>query len=129
MIHSVAGARYVFLYTDDFVSQQLGPSAVIEKLSPSQFLVAQQLGNVYVLLLFLAVGILYATNEPKVVRNYLFSVMLCDFGHVFVCYKALGYDRFFDIWNWNSMIWGNVGISVKLTLLLCSRFTLMEELI
>ena len=129
MIHSVAGARYVFLYTDDFVSQQLGPRAVVEKLSPSQFLVAQQLGNVYVLLLFLAVGILYATNEPKVVRNYLFSVMLCDFGHVFVCYKALGYDRFFDIWNWNSMIWGNVGISVKLTLLLCSRFTLMEELI
>lgn len=62
--------------------------------------------------MFLAVGIIHATTEPAVVRNYLFSVMLCDFGHVFVCYRAMGCEKFFDVWNWNPLTWGNVGISV-----------------
>ncbi|KAJ2983630.1 hypothetical protein NQ176_g543 [Zarea fungicola] len=109
---SLAGAAYAFLYTEHFVSQQLGPTAVVETLSPTQTLVTHQLGNTYVLLMFLAVGIIHATTEQAVVRNYLFSVMLCDFGHVFVCYRAMGYDKFVDVWNWNPLTWGNVGISV-----------------
>lgn len=76
-------------------------------------LVALQLGNTYGLVFLLASAVLYTTSEIKVVRNYLVACWLADLSHVYVCYHVLGWERFFDVAGWNSMTWGNVGVTVR----------------
>lgn len=77
-------------------------------------LVALQLGNTYGLVFLIASAVLYTTSEIKVVRNYLIACWLADISHVYVCYHVMGWDRFVDIAGWNSMTWGNVGVTVSL---------------
>lgn len=79
-------------------------------------LVALQLGNAYGLLFLVGVAVLYTTVELKVVRNYLVALWIADIGHVAACYYVLGYDKFIDVGNWNSMTWGNVGATAFLCL-------------
>ena len=76
-------------------------------------LVALQLGNCYGLLFLAAVAVLYTTTELKVVRNYLIALWVADIGHIAVCYVGLGLERFVDVASWNSMTWGNVGVTVS----------------
>lgn len=97
----------------DFVQRQ-APYIPTPPLTPSVTIVAAQLGNVYLLLAMLAVVCCYATNDPKVARNYLLVVAIADLGHVYSTYAGLGWDRFVDIGSWNDMIWGNVGSSIFL---------------
>jgi hypothetical protein len=70
---------------------------------------AYQLANVYGLLAMVGVGVLHATTEPKVLRNYLVSLAIADIGHIYVTYLAMGWDLFFDVGAWNVLTWGNVG--------------------
>lgn len=76
-------------------------------------LVALQLGNTYGLVFLIATAVLYTTSEIKVVRNYLIACWLADISHVYVCYHVLGWARFVDVASWNSMTWGNVGVTVS----------------
>jgi hypothetical protein len=59
------------------------------------------------------VGVLYATTEPKVVRNYLFALWLADIGHMGMTYYVLEHARFVDYTNWNAMAWGNIATTVS----------------
>lgn len=47
-------------------------------------------------------------------RKYLLIVACADLGHIYSVYSGLGDDRFFDIANWNNMVWGHVGVSAFL---------------
>lgn len=76
-------------------------------------LVALQLGNTYGLVFLVASAVLWSSSEIKVVRNYLVACWLADMSHVYVCYHVLGWDRFVDVAGWNSMTWGNVGVTVS----------------
>lgn len=82
-------------------------------------LVALQLGNAYGLLFLVGVAVLYTTVELKVVRNYLVALWIADIGHVAVCYYVMGPERFTDLASWNSMTWGNVGVTVSRLSLYC----------
>ena len=62
----------------------------------------------------IAVGILYATTEPKVVRNFLIVCAIADVGHVYACYHVMGQKSFLDVASWNEVVWGNVGITSAL---------------
>lgn len=75
-------------------------------------LVALQLGNTYGLVFLVASAVLYTTSEIKVVRNYLLACWLADISHVYVCYHVMGWNQFVNVAGWNSMTWGNVGVTV-----------------
>ena len=68
----------------------------------------------YGLLALVGVGVLYTTTEPKVVRNYLIACTIADIGHLGVTYHVMGHSKFLDIAGWNSMAWGNIGLTAML---------------
>jgi len=57
--------------------------------------------------------VLYTTTEVKVVRNYVFALWLADISHVGITAWVMGYDQFIDVAHWNSMAWGNIGVTVS----------------
>ena len=62
----------------------------------------------------IGVGVLYSTSEPRVVRNYLIACAIADIGHVSVTYAVMGYEDFVKVSEWNSIAWGNIGITAVL---------------
>lgn len=111
---SIAGWAGATLDPSWFVREQTStPSITVDDNSR---LVALQLGNCYGLLFLAAVAVLYTTTELKVVRNYLIALWIADIGHIAVCYVGLGFERFVDVASWNSMTWGNVGVTVSVAI-------------
>ena len=47
-------------------------------------------------------------------RGYLAAVALADLGHIFAVYRVVGSDTFWDISQWNAMMYGSVGVSTFL---------------
>ena len=86
----VAGYLSPMLDTTGFVNSQLPPTlgTTISPTSTDRIL-ALQLGNVYGLLAMIGVGVLYATTEAKVVRNFLFACAIADVGHLYVTYAVM----------------------------------------
>lgn len=97
-----------------FITEQIA-SSPLKPVTPNAQLVAYQLGNVYLLLGLVGVGVLHATTESKVVRNYIIALWLGDIGHILLTYIVLQPEKFLDIANWNAMTWGNVGVTVSIT--------------
>ncbi|TDZ34129.1 hypothetical protein C8034_v009200 [Colletotrichum sidae] len=104
---------------DWFISEQVASasSATAPPLaSDNSRLVALQLGNIYLLMAMVGLAVLNSTSELKVVKSYLVALWIADLGHIYVCYHVLGPDRFLDVASWNSMTWGNVGVTAFLCL-------------
>lgn len=95
-----------------FVTEQTSQGS-LSAVDDNSRLVALQLGNTYGLVFLIASAVLWSTSEIKVVRNYLIACWLADMSHVYVCYHVLGWDKFVDVAGWNSMTWGNVGVTVS----------------
>lgn len=84
---------------------------------------------------FVAVAVLYTTTEAKVVKNYVVALWIVDITHIGVTAYGLGIERTLDVANWNSMTWGNVGITVsdvpsgvmKVADLICIGIPLFDE--
>jgi hypothetical protein len=93
-------------------------------------LVAQQLGNCYLLACLVAVAVLYTTTEVKVVKAYLVALWIADITHVALTLRGLGYERSTAIGSWNPTTWGNVGATViaLVTPLLCVSLTMVRGL-
>lgn len=72
-----------------------------------------RLGNIYLLLALIGIAVLYSTTEAKVVKNYVIALWIIDITHIAVTAYGLGYERSIDVANWNSMTWGNVGVTVS----------------
>ncbi|PSR85750.1 hypothetical protein BD289DRAFT_368078 [Coniella lustricola] len=98
-----------------FVAEQTSASTAAS-IDANARLVALQLGNTYGLVFLIASAVLYTTSEISVVRNYLVACWIADISHVYVCYHVLGWDSFVDVAAWNSMTWGNVGVTAMLCL-------------
>ncbi|PQE13460.1 NADp-dependent alcohol dehydrogenase protein [Rutstroemia sp. NJR-2017a WRK4] len=111
-ISLVAGFIAPFISPEWFIAEQVA-SSPLEAVSDNARLVAYQLGNIYLLLAMVGIGVLYSTSEAKVVRNYLIALWIADIGHVAVTYNVLGWQRSIDITTWNSMTWGNIGATVR----------------
>lgn len=95
-----------------FVAEQI-PQAAPVLSSENSILVAWQLGNMYLLMAFVGLGVLLTTSEIKVVRSYLVALWLGDIGHVaFTCY-GLGLTRLLDPAGWNAMAGGNIVMTVS----------------
>lgn len=97
-----------------YADQVPSPGALASVQFPQQAQVlVYQLGNVYLLLAFLAVVCCWMTDRT-VIRGYLAAVALADLGHIFAVYRVVGADIFWDVSQWNGMMFGSVGVSAFL---------------
>lgn len=112
---SIGGYLYPIFHVSSFAASQV-PSIVPAPLTSTSHILALQLGNCYGLIALIAIGVLYSTNEAKVVRNYLVACAIADVGHLWVTYLVLGYADFVDVKGWNSLAWGNIGFTFFLFL-------------
>ncbi|KAI9904075.1 hypothetical protein N3K66_000604 [Trichothecium roseum] len=120
-ISLVAGFAGAMLDTPWFVSEQI-PQAEPFDVHKTSIVLAWQLGNLYLLMAFMGVAILYGTSELKVVRNYLFVLWLGDIGHVgFSCY-GMGMERLMRPREWNAIASGNITFTVFLFLMRSTYF-------
>ncbi|KAB5560009.1 hypothetical protein GE09DRAFT_1172808 [Coniochaeta sp. 2T2.1] len=114
-ISLVAGSVAAVFSPEWFISQQIDQAGNHHAPSTdSNLLVAQQLGNCYLLAFLVALGVLYTTTELAVVRSYLKALWIADITHVALTFYALGYDRSVAVADWNATTWGNIGITVFL---------------
>ncbi|KAL8939328.1 MAG: hypothetical protein Q9216_003421 [Gyalolechia sp. 2 TL-2023] len=104
------GGYIASLDTSYFAASQV-PSILPTPLTSTTQVLALQLGNCYGLIALIAIGILYSTSEPKVVRNYLVACAIADVGHLWVTYHVLGYANYVNVKGWNSLAWGNIGFT------------------
>lgn len=79
---------------------------------PQARLLVRLLANVYLLLALLAVICIW-TPHRSVAIYYLLAVALADLGHIYATYIVWG-SAFWDLNQWNDMMWGNVGVSAFL---------------
>ncbi|KAM7189776.1 hypothetical protein V8F20_010018 [Naviculisporaceae sp. PSN 640] len=119
----LAGAIPAIVRPEWFISQQSfqlpGSSAApADELNVTlrPRLVAQQLGNTYLVAATVAFAVLYTTSELKVVRNYLKALWICDIGHLVISFLGLGSERVLAVGDWNPMAWGNIGATLFLFL-------------
>ncbi|KAI4149273.1 MAG: hypothetical protein LQ341_001364 [Variospora aurantia] len=106
----IGGYLAPILDTSFFAASQV-PTITPTPLTSTTQILALQLGNCYGLIGLIAIGVLYSTSEPKVVRNYLIACAIADVGHLWVTYIVLGYANFVDVKSWNSIAWGNIGFT------------------
>ena len=99
-----------------FITGQIPAAAPSTPLTPTNHILALQVGNCYGLLCMIALCVFYTTEEPKVARNFLIACAIADIGHVYACYVGMGYETFMDIGHWSAVAWGNVGITTALFL-------------
>ena len=109
-LRSIGGYLASTFDTSSFSASQV-PSITPTPLTSTTQVLALQLGNCYGLIALIAIGVLYSTTEPKVVRNYLIACAIADIGHLWVTYLVLGYANFVDVQGWNRLAWGNIGFT------------------
>ncbi|PSS12446.1 hypothetical protein M430DRAFT_36572 [Amorphotheca resinae ATCC 22711] len=109
----VAGFFAPFISPEWFVAEQIASSPLVD-ITQNTKMVAYQLGNIYILLAMIGVAVLYTTTEARVVRNYLIALAIADVSHVGVTWYAMGHERAVDVASWNSMTWGNIGVTTLL---------------
>ncbi|KAK3363558.1 hypothetical protein B0T25DRAFT_47514 [Lasiosphaeria hispida] len=114
-ISLLAGFFPAVLFPDWFIGEQIATRGPVVSTDHAR-LVAQQLGNCYLLVFLIGVAVLYSTTEIKVVRNYLVALWLVDISHVGLTLHGIGYDRSVAVGEWNAMTWGNVGATAFLFL-------------
>ncbi|KAI6777860.1 uncharacterized protein J7T54_002758 [Emericellopsis cladophorae] len=106
-ISLVAGFLGVVIDPAWFIAEQI-PNAGVVPVNDNNMLVAWQLGNLYLLMAFMGIGILCTTSEAKVVRGYLTALWLGDIGHVAFTAYALGLETLKRPQEWNAMTRGNI---------------------
>ncbi|KAI1819320.1 hypothetical protein F4861DRAFT_527433 [Xylaria intraflava] len=91
----------------------LPPTTDPSSFPPQAQIVTLQLANVYLLLA--AVGVICSwTDHARTARWYLAVVSLADYGHIWACYVGVGLELFLKPSEWDSMLWGSVGVSIFL---------------
>ncbi|KAF1735669.1 hypothetical protein CRV24_004595 [Beauveria bassiana] len=93
-----------------FIAEQL-PDKQVLPASEHSIVMAQQLGNMYLLMCFVGLAVLATSSEIKVVRSYLVALWLGDIGHLAFTCLALGKERVMQPHMWNAMTWGNIGFT------------------
>jgi hypothetical protein len=82
-------------------------------------LLSAQLGNTYLLLCLLGVFILNTTTEIKVVRAYIWALLIADVGHVGLTAAAMGWSATLAVGEWSAAAFGNIGITATLFAVRC----------
>ena len=110
--NSVAGFAGAVTDTPWFVEQQV-PQKVPIPITENSIVLAWQLGNIYLLLAFIAVALFTSTTEIKVIRRYLVALALGDIGHIGWTAYGLGVERLNKPAEINLMTWANIAPTVR----------------
>ncbi|KAI0133606.1 hypothetical protein BJ170DRAFT_169197 [Xylariales sp. AK1849] len=98
-----------------FASQAPNAPLSAKEFGPQALAMTLQQANVLLLLGAIAT-ICSFTTRVSTTRWYLIAVAFADLGHIWATYKAVGPEYFWNLGEWNDMIWGNVGASVFLNI-------------
>jgi hypothetical protein len=96
-----------------FVEQQI-PQKIAAPVTENSIVLAWQLGNMYLVLSFVAVALFTSTSEVKVIRRYIAALALGDVGHILSTSYALGIDRLMKPAELNSMAYANIVMTVSI---------------
>lgn len=123
-LSTLVGAYYAWFQPHTYLSLTHAASAPSPTVNPSVFsfftstssalvpigthVVLRQLANLYFAFTLNEALVLRATDDLRVWRTLLFGLLVADFGHLYSC-ALLGWDYFYDVANWNSIAWGNIG--------------------
>ncbi|KZF20479.1 hypothetical protein L228DRAFT_250179 [Xylona heveae TC161] len=97
-----------------FIADQIIDISHPEDVTSHEIILALQLGNLYLLLAFIGISVLYTTTSSRLVRNYFLALAAGDIGHVAMTYHVLGHQQFLDVKGWTPVIWGNIGFTAFL---------------
>ncbi|KIW77711.1 hypothetical protein Z517_07544 [Fonsecaea pedrosoi CBS 271.37] len=112
---SLTWAYFITFFQPQQYYADQAPNTTITDLlfTPNALSLTLQLGNVFLLLAAMAV-ICCFTTHAEIARRYLIAVALADLGHIYSIYCALGDKVFWDLNQWNVMIYSNIGVSAFL---------------
>lgn len=83
-----------------------------------------QLGNLYLLMCLMCLGVIVHQKEAWAIRNYLIVLAIGDIGHLYGSIYGLGsLENLLDFASYNQMTWGNV--AATLFLLVARSLTLL----
>ncbi|KAI9163348.1 hypothetical protein HJFPF1_04956 [Paramyrothecium foliicola] len=111
-ISLVAGFVAAALQPAWFAANQIPHAGAPAAMTENSIVLARQLGNTFLLMAFLGVGVLMTTSENKVVRAYLIALWLGDIGHVGISWFGLGESLMMNPASWNATAWGNITFTI-----------------
>ena len=114
---SAAGALGPLIAPEYFVSSQVPVKP--HPLQSTEHVIALQLGNAYFLLCLLGLGILNTTKDPKVVRAYIWALLIADVTHVGISSWGVGLEHATRVQRWGVVDGGNIGFTAWLFLMRC----------
>ncbi|KAH7057328.1 hypothetical protein B0J12DRAFT_411071 [Macrophomina phaseolina] len=116
-ISLIAGFLGPLISPQFFAASQLATSKDVAEahvLTPTENVLALQLGNTYLLLGLLGLFILNTTLDLPTVNAYLAALWIGDIGHVLVTGWGLGLKGTLNFLAWNAVTWGNIGVTLAL---------------
>lgn len=108
-VATAVGAYYAHFRQNDYLQMTYPtPHAVIMGPSIRESIVLSQLANMYAVFAFNEALVLRSTSSIRVWKAFLLGLLIADFGHIYSV-NSVGYEVYWEFWNWNSMYWGNLG--------------------
>lgn len=108
-LSTLAGAAFAQFRQADYLELTHAASAPGQLLPTSTSIVLTQLANLYLLLCINEALVLRATADVRVWKTFLFGLLVADFGHL-ASVRLVGSWVYWQVWRWNAMDWGNVGV-------------------
>jgi hypothetical protein len=69
-----------------------------------------QLSNLFLLIAFISIYVMNATDDIKVARAFLTALWWGDIGHLAATAWCMSWKSFSDVSKWNLVQWGNIAI-------------------
>ena len=110
-ISAIGGAIYAGLFSKPYLQDlrltniPLSPETA---LALPVLMTLYQLSNLYLLFALNEHLVLSSTDNVRTWKCLLFGLLVADFGHL-LSLAPLGADVYWRVWDWNAMMWGNVG--------------------
>ena len=102
------GAYYAFVQPQTYLQLTHAASAPKHGIPTSTRIVMNQLANLYLLFAVNEAILLRATSDLKVWRTLIVGLLIADCGHLYSV-SPLGAQIYWEVNNWNSIDWGNIG--------------------
>lgn len=104
---AVIGAYFAVFRQSEYLDLTHSPSAPPIGIPLGTSIALTQLGNLYLLFALIEGLVLRSTNDVKVWRAVMISMLIADLGHLYSV-GPLGWEVFYDVKNYNAIDYGNV---------------------
>ena len=105
---ALLGAYYAFSQPEIYLDLTHAASSPKVDIPISTQIILGQLSNLYLFFAMNEALVLRATFDLRVWRTTLFCLLVADIGHLYSV-RSLGLQIYWNISQWNSIDWGNIG--------------------